>query len=298
MSADLPSLPDALSPAARAFAERDHGLLIGGEPVPARDGATFPSYDPATGRTAAMLAHAGAEDVNAAVAAARGAFAPGSPWRSLSAAERGRLIHRLAELVDAHGDELAELEALDNGKPLRFARDVDVADSVAYLEYYAGWPTKIEGATVPTGDTSILCYTRRDPIGMCAQIVPWNFPLLMAVWKVGPALAAGCTIVLKPAEQTPLTALRLGELALEAGIPPGVLNVLTGDGSTGAALVAHPGVDKVAFTGSSEVGREIAQRAGARRRLHGGAEAGRADPAHRAAAGRAGARGGPPRGRP
>ena len=253
---------ERLSEPARTFLAREHGLLVDGEWRPAADGRTFPTYDPATGVVAAEVAFAGPDDVDAAVTAARRAFEIGAPWRELSAAERGRRIQALAELVQAHEQELAELESLDNGKPLKFAKRVDVADSIAYLEYYAGWPTKIDGATVPTGDPGIFCYTRREPVGVCAQIVPWNFPLLMAIWKVGPALAAGCTIVLKPAEQTPLTALRLGELALEAGLPPGVLNVLTGDGSTGAALVAHPGVDKVAFTGSSAVGREIAERCG------------------------------------
>ena len=223
---------ERLSEPARTFVAREHGLLIDGEWRAAADGRTFPTYDPSTGTVAAEVAFAGSDDVDAAVSSARRAFEIGAPWRELSAAERGRRIQALAELVEAHQEELAELESLDNGKPLKFAKRVDVADCIAYLEYYAGWPTKIDGATVPTGDPRIFCYTRREPVGVCAQIVPWNFPLLMAIWKVGPALAAGCTIVLKPAEQTPLTALRLGELALEAGLPPGVLNMLTGDGSS------------------------------------------------------------------
>jgi acyl-CoA reductase-like NAD-dependent aldehyde dehydrogenase len=259
------STTDAAAPlceATREFIAREHAMVVDGRRHAPRDGGAFPTYDPATGSVLARVPQAGPADVDAAVAAARRAFAIGAPWRSMSAAERGRLIHALAQLVESHEQELAELESLDNGKPLRFARDVDVADCIAYLEYYAGWPTKIEGLTVPTGDPRVLCYTRREPVGVCAQIVPWNFPLLMAVWKIGPALAAGCTVVLKPAEQTPLTALRLGELALEAGLPPGVLNVITGDASTGAALVAHPDVDKVAFTGSTAVGREIAERCG------------------------------------
>jgi acyl-CoA reductase-like NAD-dependent aldehyde dehydrogenase len=169
---------------------------------------------------------------------------------------------RLAGLVEEHADELAELESLDNGKPLKFARYVDVASMLSHLHYYAGWCTKIEGYTLPVSIPSMFAYTRREPVGVAGQIIPWNFPLLMMSWKIGPALAAGCTIVLKPAEQTPLTALRVGELALEAGIPPGVLNIITGDGSTGAALVDHPGVDKIAFTGSTAVGREIGERAG------------------------------------
>jgi acyl-CoA reductase-like NAD-dependent aldehyde dehydrogenase len=169
---------------------------------------------------------------------------------------------RLAGLVEEHADELAELESLDNGKPLKFARYVDVASTLSHLHYYAGWCTKIEGYTLPVSIPSMFAYTRREPVGVAGQIIPWNFPLLMMSWKIGPALAAGCTIVLKPAEQTPLTALRVGELALEAGIPPGVLNIITGDGSTGAALVDHPGVDKIAFTGSTSVGRQIGERAG------------------------------------
>src|ERR671924_463333 len=183
------------------------------------------------------------------------------PLRKVSPSKRAGLMYALAELIKANGEQLAELESLDNGKPLASAKG-DIAASVAHLRYYAGWPTKIEGETIPVSGRDVLCYTLREPVGVCAQIVPWNFPLLMAVWKFSPALAAGCPLILKPAEQTPLTALRLGELALEAGFPPGTVNVLTGDGTTGAALVDHPGVDKVAFTGSTEVGREIGAKCG------------------------------------
>jgi aldehyde dehydrogenase (NAD+)/phenylacetaldehyde dehydrogenase len=256
------TLPNELSDAARAFAGTAHGLLIGGERRPAADGRTFDSFDPATGAVIATVPHAGAADVDAAVRAARAAFDEG-PWTNkLSAADRGRRILALAELLERHADELAELESLDNGKPLKFARTVDLASSIAHLHYFAGWPTKIEGDVIPASGRNLFCYTRREPVGVCGQIIPWNFPLLMAVWKIAPALAAGCTVVLKPAEQTPLTALRLGELALEAGIPEGVVNVVTGDGETGAALVEHPGVDKIAFTGSTAVGREIGATAG------------------------------------
>jgi acyl-CoA reductase-like NAD-dependent aldehyde dehydrogenase len=171
-------------------------------------------------------------------------------------------MERLAGLIEDHAEELAHLESLDNGKPAKFARFVDVAGAAGHIRYFAGWPTKIVGETIPVAQPDMLCYTRKEPVGVCGQIIPWNFPLLMAAWKLGPSLAAGCTVVLKPAEQTPLTALRLGELALEAGIPPGVLNVITGDGETGAALVDHPGVDKIAFTGSTAVGREIGAKAG------------------------------------
>jgi len=194
------------------------------------------------------------------VAAARVAL--GGDWAELTPSARGLAIARLADLVEQNAGELAELEALDNGKPVKMAKVVDVRQAVEHFRYYAGWPSKITGETIPVSWPNALCYTRKEPVGVCGQIIPWNFPLLMAAWKVAPALAAGCTVVLKPAEQTPLTALRLGELCLEAGIPPGVVNVVTGDGETGAALVDHPGVDKIAFTGSTEVGREIGEKAG------------------------------------
>jgi acyl-CoA reductase-like NAD-dependent aldehyde dehydrogenase len=255
--------PEQLSDAARSFLQNaHHDLIIGAERPGAADGRTFETLDPATGEPIAVLAHAGAEDVDRAVRAARAAFEDG-PWASMAAADRGALIERLAQLVEEHADELAELESLDNGKPVTYAKVVDVGSSVGHLRYFAGWPTKIEGEVIPVRAPDTLCYTRKEPVGVCGQIVPWNFPLLMACWKVAPALAAGCTTVLKPAEQTPLTAIRLGELALEAGIPEGVLNVITGDGETGAALVDHPDVDKIAFTGSTVVGREIGAKAGA-----------------------------------
>jgi acyl-CoA reductase-like NAD-dependent aldehyde dehydrogenase len=256
------ALPDQLSETARAFASRPHGMFIGGEEVDAADGATFETIDPATGNVITTVAQGGAQDVDRAVKAARAAFEHDAPWRTMTPGDRGRAITRLALLVEEHADELAELESLDNGKPLKFARYVDVASTISHLHYYAGWCTKIEGGTLPVSIPQMFAYTRREPVGVCGQIIPWNFPLLMMAWKIGPALAAGCTIVLKPAEQTPLTALRIGELAVEAGIPAGVLNILTGDGSTGAALVDHPGVDKIAFTGSTAVGRMIGETAG------------------------------------
>jgi acyl-CoA reductase-like NAD-dependent aldehyde dehydrogenase len=247
--------PETLSDPARRFLAGPHQLMIGGASVPARDGRTFESLDPATGEAIAEVSHAGPEDVDRAVRAAREAFDDG-PWRKLPAAGRGRLLAVLADLVERNADELAELESLDNGKPVTYARSVDVASTVAHFRYFAGWPTKIEGEVIPVS-APVLCYTRKEPVGVCGQIIPWNFPLLMASWKIAPALAAGCTLVLKPAEQTPLTALRLGELALEAGFPEGVVNVVPGDGATGAALVEHPLVDKISFTGSTAVGREI-----------------------------------------
>jgi acyl-CoA reductase-like NAD-dependent aldehyde dehydrogenase len=256
-----PSLPDALADAARAFIPGPHRLLIGAERPQAANGRTFATLDPATGREIAQVAHAGAQDVEHAVAAARAAFADG-PWASMGAAGREGLMRALADAMEQHAEELAQIESLDNGKPVGLAQYVDVNGAVAHLRYFAGWPTKIEGTVLPVAVPNMHCYTRREAVGVCAQIIPWNFPLLMAAWKLGPALAAGCTVVLKPAEQTPLSALRIGELALEVGFPPGVLNVLTGDGETGAALVDHPDVDKIAFTGSTVVGREIGAKAG------------------------------------
>jgi acyl-CoA reductase-like NAD-dependent aldehyde dehydrogenase len=255
------SLPDALGAAAREFISSEHRLLIGADRLEAADGRTFATLDPATGREIAHVAHGGAQDAERAVAAAREAFEDG-PWATMPAAGRERLMLALAAAMEEHAEELAQIESLDNGKPVMLAQHVDVAGAVAHLRYFAGWPSKIEGGVLPVSVPTVHCYTRREPVGVCAQVIPWNFPLLMAAWKISPALAAGCTTVLKPAEQTPLSALRLGGLALEAGIPAGVLNVVTGDGETGAALVDHHGVDKVAFTGSTAVGREIAARAG------------------------------------
>jgi acyl-CoA reductase-like NAD-dependent aldehyde dehydrogenase len=259
ISAD--TLPDALSAAARDFIAGPHRLLIGSERLDAADGRTFATVDPASGKEIADVALAGVEDVERAVTAARAAFADG-PWASMPAAGRERLMLALAQAIEDRAEEIAQIESLDNGKPVGLAQYVDVNGAIGHLRYFAGWPTKIEGGVLPVSAPNMHCYTRREPVGVCAQIIPWNFPLLMAAWKLGPALAAGCTIVLKPAEQTPLSALRIGELALEVGFPPGVLNVLTGDGSTGAALVDHPDVNKVAFTGSTAVGREIGAKAG------------------------------------
>ena len=235
-------------------------LLIGGEWVDASDGRTFETIDPSTREAICSVAQAGAEDVDRAVRAAAAALE--GKWGTWPAARRERLMHALADLIEENADELAELEARDNGKPVKLAKAVDVASAANHLRYYAGWPTKIEGEVIPVAWPNVHVYTRKEPVGVCGQIIPWNFPLLMAAWKIAPALAAGCTVVLKPAEQTPLTALRLGELAQEAGLPDGVLNVLTGDGETGAALVENEGVHKIAFTGSTAVGREIGEKAG------------------------------------
>ena len=240
-------------------------MLIDGQWVESSGGGSFATDNPATGELLAHVAEGNHEDVNRAVEAARRAFDSG-PWRTISAAERGRMIWKLADLIEAHLDELAELETLDNGKPISVARAADVPLAVDLFRYMAGWTTKLEGNTIPlsvpyTPGAQYLAYTLREPVGVVAQIIPWNFPLLMAAWKLGPALAAGCTVVLKPAEQTPLSALLLGELICEAGFPDGVINIVTGQGETGALLAAHPDVDKVAFTGSTEVGKLIVQSA-------------------------------------
>jgi len=250
---------------AESFIKSAHKLLIDGEWVEPASGKTFPTLNPATEEAIAEIAQGEAEDVERAVRAARRAFADDSPWRRMSASDRGRLIWRISELIEENADELAMLESLDNGKPLAVARAADVALSADLFRYMAGWPTKIEGTTVPisavTAPGEYLAYTLREPVGVVGQIIPWNFPLLMAAWKLGPVLACGCTVVLKPAEQTPLSALRLGELIQEAGLPAGVVNIVTGFGDAGAAIAAHPDVDKVAFTGSTEVGKLIVQAA-------------------------------------
>jgi acyl-CoA reductase-like NAD-dependent aldehyde dehydrogenase len=252
---------DTLSDAARSFVESGpHKLLIGADWVDAADGRSFETIDPATGDPICEVAQGGAEDGERAAQAARAAL--DGPWGTMPAAGRGQLMNKLADLVEENIDELAELESLDNGKPFKMAKFVDVTRVIAHLRYYAGWPTKIEGETIPVGVPDMFVYTLKEPVGVCGQIIPWNFPLLMASWKISPALAAGCTLILKPAEQTPLTAIRLGQLAQEAGFPEGVFNVLTGDGETGAALVDSTSIDKIAFTGSTEVGRQIGARCG------------------------------------
>ena len=252
---------EALSEAARSFVSSGpHKLLIGAEWSDAADGRTFETVDPSTGDPICEVSQAGAEDVARAVRAASAALE--GKWATMPAAGRARLMNRLADLIEEHADELAEIESLDNGKPVKMAARVDLPQTVDHLRYYAGWPTKIEGETIPVSWPRMFVYTRKEPVGVCAQIIPWNFPLLMSAWKIAPALAAGCTVLLKPAEQTPLTAIRLGQLALEAGFPEGVINVLTGNGETGAAMVDHPGVHKIAFTGSTAVGREIGAKAG------------------------------------
>ena len=231
-------------------------LLINNQWVDSASGKTFATINPATGEVICQVAEADAEDADRAVRAARYAFEHGS-WRKTAAAERGRLLNRLADLIEKHADELARLESLDNGKPYSVAAAADLPLTIACYRYYAGWADKVQGRTIPiTGD--YFCYTRLEPVGVVGHIIPWNFPLLMQAWKLGPALATGNTVVMKPAEQTPLTALRVGELIIEAGFPPGVVNLLPGYGPTaGGAIANHMDVDKVAFTGSTEVGHLI-----------------------------------------
>ena len=212
-------------------------LLIGGQWVDAASGKTFETINPATGEALARVAEGDQEDVNRAVAAARKAFDEG-PWPGMTAAERSRIIWKIADLIEEYAEAFAQLETLDNGKPITAARRDDVGGTIDYFRYYAGWPTKIQGHTVPVSMPDVFGYTLRQPVGVCAQIIPWNYPLMMAAWKLAPALAAGCTMVLKPAEQTPLSALLLGQLILEAGVPEGVVNVVTGFGETADAAAA------------------------------------------------------------
>ncbi len=235
-------------------------LLINNRWVSSVSGKTFATIDPSTGEEICQIAEADAADVNKAVAAARAAFEH-SAWRTMMASERGRLLNRLADLIEKHGDELAALESLDNGKPVSVAKAVDVAATVSCYRYFAGWADKVQGKTIPI-DGDYFCYTRLEPVGVVGQIIPWNFPMLMQAWKLAPALATGNTVVMKPAEQTPLSALRIGELIVEAGYPEGVVNMLPGYGPTaGAAIARHMDVDKVAFTGSTEVGHLIMEAA-------------------------------------
>ncbi len=256
-----PALPSKIE----AWLAEPRCLLIDGAWVPARSGKTFEVHDPATGAVIAHVAEGGAEDIDLAVKAARRAF-EGGPWANMTPSMRGRIIHRIGDLILEHADELAAIESIDNGKPKLVAKAADVTLAADMFHYMSGWATKLEGKYIPISALAApgryVSTTRPEPIGVVGQIIPWNFPLLMAAWKLAPALTTGCTMVLKVAEETPLSALRLGELMLEAGVPAGVVNIVPGFGETaGAALAGHPGVDKVAFTGSTEVGRLIVQAA-------------------------------------
>ena len=244
----------------QSFLSSPKKMLIGGKWVDAKSGKTFDVYDPATDQVVAQAAEGEAADVELAVAAARKAFDQG-PWSKMGGSERSRLIWKIGELIEEHADELAQIETLDNGKPFAVAKAADVALAADMFRYMAGWATKIEGNTIPISlpyapGAEFHAFTLREPVGVVGQIIPWNFPLLMAAWKLAPALTTGCTVILKPAEQTPLSALRLGELIAEAGVPDGVVNIVTGFGETaGAAIASHDQIDKVAFTGSTEVGK-------------------------------------------
>ena len=251
--------PQALMSQTQEFLSLPRQMLIGGEWVGALSGKTIESINPADETVLTVFPAGEAEDVDRAVSAARDSFERGN-WSRMMPIERGRVMARIADLIEANADLLAELESLDNGKPVAQAKAVDVASAVKAFRYDSGWCSRIEGKTVELSrtDAEYHAYTRQEPIGVAALIVPWNYPLMMAAYKLSPALAAGCSVILKPAEETSLTALKLGELLLEAGLPEGVINIVTGLGETaGAALSAHPGVDKIAFTGSNEVGRKI-----------------------------------------
>jgi phenylacetaldehyde dehydrogenase len=256
----------SLSPRVKSFVGQPRQALIDGRWQNAKGGETFEVFDPSNETVIAHVADCKKADVDLAVSAARKAFDSG-PWSRMSPSARGKILWKIGDLILENLEELAQLESLNNGKPIGVARAADVPLAADLFHYMAGWATKIEGNTIQlsvpyTPDAQYHAFTRREPIGVVAQIIPWNFPLLMAAWKLGPVLAAGCTVVLKPAEETPLSALHLAQLCLDAGLPPGVLNVITGFGETcGAPLAAHPKVDKVAFTGSTEVGKLIVKAA-------------------------------------
>ena len=258
MNAPAPMISEAARNRVASFTSRPRELFIAGQWRAASSGETFDVVDPASARVFARAAAGGEADIDAAVKAARLAFESG-PWASMMPAQRARLLLKLADLIEANGDEIALLETLDNGMPFRMARFGGVMGAAESLRYHAGWATKLHGATINLSVPGEWhAYTLREPVGVVGQIVPWNFPFVMGVAKIAPALAVGCTVVLKPAEQTPLTTVRLGELIAEAGFPAGVVNIVTGFGETaGRALAAHPDVNKIAFTGSTQTGKEI-----------------------------------------
>ena len=255
-----------LSDKTKDFISSPRKMLLNGQWVTSASGKMFDTLDPATGEVIVQVAEGDKEDIDRAVAAARKAFDDG-PWPAMTSTARERCMHRLADLMEENADILAELEALDNGKNVAIARAVDIQVAIDFIRYMAGWPTKITGDVLPLSvpyapDAKFLGYTLREPVGVVGQIIPWNFPALMVSWKLGPALASGCTVVLKPAEETPLTALYIGELICQAGFPDGVVNIIPGYGHTaGAALTVHPKVDKISFTGSTEVGKIIVKAA-------------------------------------
>src|SRR5258708_3401072 len=250
-------IPDAVQSA--YLQQQPIKMLIGGQWVDSAGGKTFDTINPSTGEVLAKVAEGEREDINRAVVAARKAFESG-PWPKLTPSQSGRLLWKRADQIEQHAEELAQLETLDNGKPIKYSRGGDVPLTADHFRYFAGWATKLEGETIPVSIPNMFTYTLREPVGVVGQIIPWNFPIQMAAWKLAPALACGNTVILKPAEQTPLSALRLGELICEAGFPEGVVNIVPGFGETaGASLALHPDVDKIAFTGSTEVGKKILQ---------------------------------------
>lgn len=249
-----------ISKEVQAFLKEEQALFIDGAFIPSKEGEKFTVYNPADGSVLAEVSEAGREDVDQAVKAAKVAFEEG-PWQTMSAADRARCMFRLSELIEAHARQLAEIDALDNGKPIHDLLANDIPNAVGQFQYFAGWATKNVGETIPVVG-EFLNYTRHEPVGVVGQIIPWNFPLMMAAWKIAPALATGCTVVLKPAEQTPLSALYLAKLIKEAGFPNGVVNIVPGFGDVaGDALVKHPHVNKIAFTGSTAVGKAIMKEA-------------------------------------
>lgn len=266
VTSDATTSTTVTSPRLQAFLAQPQRLFIGGQWVESSSGTTFPTYDPSTGKKLADIAHGTAADIDAAVVAARQAFDEGS-WARMRPNIREELLFAISQKMQEWADDFAGLESLDNGKPLSIAAAFDVRSAADCFRYYAGWPSKLQGAVnnpsmiLAPAEAEFHSYTRKEPVGVCGQIIPWNFPLLMAAWKIAPALATGNTVVLKPAEQTPLTAMLLGKLLDEVGVPPGVVNIVTGYGDTGAALSSHPDVDKVAFTGSTDVGKKIVESA-------------------------------------
>ncbi|WP_284982303.1 aldehyde dehydrogenase family protein [Arthrobacter sp. efr-133-TYG-118] len=250
----------AILPEVASFLSRPVSHLIDGQNVPSASGESFTTFNPCDGESLAQVSFGGTEDVNRAVSAARRAL--DGPWGRMSPSQRSKILWRVGDLLEERLEEIALVEALDNGKPLAYARLVDVPLAADWFRYMAGWPTKLEGSTIPVSAVATpgdyFAYTVREPVGVVAAVVAWNFPLLLAAWKLSPALAAGNTVILKPAEQTPLSAALLGEILRDAGVPDGVVNIVQGDGeNVGAVLAAHPGVDKISFTGSTEVGRKI-----------------------------------------
>lgn len=249
-----------LSKRTLSFLKEPKQLFINGDFVDSVSGKTFEVYNPATGEVLANVSETEATDIDRAVVSAKKAFEEG-PWSKMSSADRGHLMYKLSMLIEDNQQEIAEIDSLDNGKPIHEVLENDIPNAIGQFRYFSGWSTKLTGQTIPVSELSFN-YTRREPVGVVGQIIPWNFPFMMAAWKIAPALATGCTVILKPAEQTPLSALYLAKLVAEAGFPEGVINIVPGYGETaGDALVQHPDVNKIAFTGSTGVGKSIMKKA-------------------------------------